>query len=309
MTPNSVRDAQPGGGGGGDDDGTLIGRETTPLLSESIILPRSTSTQPNDDVVDRQTTSSTRSSSASFRYVSNRIIRSLSSSQRENALRNMGVGPAAFLIKDAVLGYQDAPWYGWYDPYKDPQREVRNFLSVLCGRLVAYKITNRLLIAANWVLFVLSFMEPPQWCRDSDLDIAQYNKNDSLREFGDCRIILNAKGTAADGTLDVELYPNFGAMWLSAKQSQAIDLVCVAIIATFGLFELGKDGFELHLYFYPGLKRWLHVSRITLLILLGVGLAAQNVAFSPFFRMLLLATHLRDFQSQVLSLIKMVRLW
>jgi hypothetical protein len=285
--------------GGGDCDSSFIGRETIPLMSESSILGNKL----QEGGADRQMSCST---TASFRYVSDRIIRSLSSSQRERALQESGVGPAAFLIKNAVVGHQDAPWYGWYDPYTDPQKEARNFLSVFCGRLVAYKFMNRVLITANWVLFILSFLEPPQWCRDSDLDITHNNSDDSLREFGDCKIVLNARGTSVDGTADVALYPNFGSMWLSAKQSQAIELVCVGIIATFGLFEFGRDGLELHLYFFPGIKRWLRVLRITLLMLLIVGLAAENVAFSPFFRMLLLATHLRDFQSQVFSLVKMV---
>ncbi len=105
------------------------------------------------------------SSLASFCNVLNRLFWSLLSSQRVHTLRDMGVGPAAlFLIKDAVLlGRQDAPGYGWYDLYKNPQQEVRNLLSLFwCGRLVAYTFMNWLLISANWVLFALSVMEPPQ---------------------------------------------------------------------------------------------------------------------------------------------------
>lgn len=280
-----------------EDSDSSIGKETTPLLSESSILRNN-----RPSTFGRSSTQS----AASFRHVSNRIIRSLSSSQREHALRDMGVGPAAFFIKDAVLGHQDAPWYGWYDPYENPDREIRNFLSLFCGRLIAYNFMNWLMLAANWILFALSFIEPPQWCRDSDLDIAQNNVDDNLREFGDCKIILNARGTAADGTPDVDYYPNSRAMWLSARQSQHVELACVAVIATFGLLELGRDGFEFHLFFYPGLKRWLHILRTALLVSIVIGLVVENVIFSPYFRMLLLATHLRNFQSELFSLIKMV---
>jgi hypothetical protein len=286
-----------------EDRDSLIGKDTTPLLSEGNLLDGNPASRTVS--ADCKRTSSA-SSTDSFRQVSSRIIRSLSSTQREHALRDLGVGPAAFLIKDAVLGYQDAPWYGWYDPYENPHRELRNLVSVVSGRLVANNYMNWLLIVANWVLFGLSFIEPPHWCRDSDLDIVQNRTDDSLQEFGDCKVILNARGTAADGTPDVDLYPNSRAMILSVTQSQNIELVCIGIIAAFALLELGRDGFEFHLFFYPGLKRWLHFLRCVLIALLVVGIVVKNVAFGPCFRMLLLATHLRRFQSELFALVKMV---
>jgi Ion transport protein len=218
----------------------------------------------------------------------------------------MGVGPAAFFIKDAVIGKLDAPYEGWYDPYHDPSREGRNFLSLLCGRIVAYRITNRILLAANWILFCLSFIEPPQWCRDSPLLIAQNNTSDSLSEYGDCKVILGAVGTAVDGTEGVELYPNSNAMWLSAIQSQHVEIACLGIIATFVACQFGRDGFSLRLFFYPGTKRLLHVLRIVIILCLCAGLMVGNTAFNPICRMILLGSFLRNFQTELYSVVIML---
>lgn len=288
--------------------GSTIHSESTPFLSDgsAIVPPPSRSysrrSSAGSKIKHRDSTESTNS----LRKMSSRLIKSLSSSQREYALEKMGVGPAAFFIKDAVVGKLDAPYEGWYDPYENPDREGRNFLSLLCGRLVAYQITNRILLAANWILFVLSFIEPPQWCRDSDLIIAENNLSDSLREYGDCRLILGAMGKAVDGTENVELYPNSNAMWLSVVQSQRVELLCLGVVVTFMAFEFGRDGLNPKLFFYPGVKRWLHVVRIAMFVGLFAGLAFGNTSLNPLCRMILLASHLRNFQTELLSIVVML---
>ena len=55
-----------------------------------------------------------------MRSISNRLISHLSSSEREHALKNLGIGPAAHLIRDAVLGERSPE--NWFDPYADPDR-------------------------------------------------------------------------------------------------------------------------------------------------------------------------------------------
>jgi len=45
------------------------------------------------------------------------ITSSTALAKRREALSEQGVGKAAFLIKDAVIGMRDAPYEGYYDPY------------------------------------------------------------------------------------------------------------------------------------------------------------------------------------------------
>ena len=65
----------------------MTSKESTPLITE--------------DLLDSE-----RSNNSSLRH----FIESFSSSERQHALQVLGVGPAASLIKDAVLGFQDAPY-------------------------------------------------------------------------------------------------------------------------------------------------------------------------------------------------------
>ena len=43
---------------------------------------------------------------SSFRASMHRLLESFSTTERQHALKELGVGPAASMIKDAVLGYQ-----------------------------------------------------------------------------------------------------------------------------------------------------------------------------------------------------------
>jgi len=237
-----------------------------------------------------------------------RFVRSLSSAERQHALEVLGVGPAASMIKDAVLGYQDAPYEGFYDPYANTAdaNVTRDMISVVCGRCIAYTWVKRLLLAANWTLFVLSFLEPPQWCRDSSLELAQGNLNDSLSEYGDCKIILEARGTTADGEENQEYYPNSDAMWLSISQSKHVELSCIFIIFFYMILKMGDDGFNPRLFFYPGYKRWVHSSQCILLVCLLSGILVENTVLNPLFRMMILGTFLRNFQKEFWTMMKMV---
>jgi hypothetical protein len=241
----------------------------------------------------------------------------MSSSQRQKAMA-LNVGPAAFLIKDAVIGQQDAPYEGWYDPYNDDSygNEFRNAVSVICGRLIASNWIIRLLVyVPNWTLFLLSLIEPPQWCRSSSLEMVEMTPHrDSLYEYGDCAVLLAAYGIPATlgnetdtTTTPVDLYPNTNSMFLSIKQTQQIELCCIWIIGLYMLLELGRDGLDTRFFFYKGAKRILHSLRCVLLVFLVISIIIHNTTYNPFLRMLLLTTHLRNFQRELLSVMKMVR--
>ena len=274
----------------------MLDREATHLLSDRSV---GSSIGPDD--------ASHNFSSSSLRYTLSELLESFSSTDRDLALKENGVGPAAAMIKDAVLGYQDAPYEGFFSPYSNPNARIQNFISIVCGRCIAYDLVNNLVLGASWALFILTFLEPPQWCRDSSLEIVQGVMDNSFTEYGHCKIILQARGTAADGEENQYYYPSYDAMWVSVSQSRQVELSCVFIIFCYMILELGKDGFHLPLFFYPGYKRLVHSARIIISVCLVVGVVTDNAILNPLFRMILLGSFLRNFQTEFWTIIKMVR--
>lgn len=277
---------------------SVINQETSPLLSEGWVDSSSSAFFSQD----RRESDSISSMVASI----GRIFEPFDSSERRHALKVMGVGPAAFMIKDAVMGYQDAPYDGFFNPYADPDARVRNMLSVNCGRIIASHWAINLVLGANWVLFFLSFFEPPHWCRDSSLEIAKRNMNNSLSEYGDCQLLLNARGTTIDGIENQDYYPNWNVMFLTISQSKRIELSCISIIFAYLVLKLGDDGFRFQFFFYTGYKRFVHSLQITMLLCLCLGVTFDFHILHPFFRMTLLASFLRNFQKEFLTMAKMV---
>lgn len=195
-----------------------------------------------------------------------------------------------------MFGYQDAPYDGFYDPYSEEHQynTIRNEISVICGRLVVY--LRGAVLATNWILFLLAFIEPPHWCREGDNKL-----------YGDCKETFDLIGTTADGEENTQLYPNAGMLLLSVSQSQWIELHCVVFGFLYLLLQFADDGFILKLFFYQGYKRIAHLSQIILMICIIAGIIAKNTVLNPFFRMLLLGTYLRTFQREFLTFINMVR--
>ena len=155
------------------------------------------------------------------------------------------------------------------------------------------------------MLFILSFLEPPHWCRDSNLQIVEENLKD-LDNYGDCEIILDARGTTIDGQKNQQYYPNWNMMYLTVSQSKSIEMMCIFVIFFYLLLKLGDDGFKLRLFLYPGYKRWVHSSQITILLCLVIGHVFERTTLHPFFRMMMLGSFLRNFQKELLTMMKMV---
>eukprot|EP00804_Cyclotella_cryptica_P018435 CCRYP_004287-RA/>CCRYP_004287-RA protein AED:0.30 eAED:0.30 QI:121/1/1/1/1/1/5/1507/811 len=220
---------------------------------------------------------------------------SFSLRERQRALREAGVGQAAHLCRDAVFGYQDAPYDGSYDPYSErhQHQRIRNEISVVCGRMVV--LLRGVALAANWTLFFLTIVEPPYWCREGD-----------HKYYGDCKEMFDLRGTTADGEQDRQLYPNSGSLMLTMSQSTWIELCCVGFNFFYILLKFADDGFIPRLFFYPGYKRLVHLSQIILIACITAGNMVQNSVFNPFFRMLLLGTYLRRFQREFGTFVKMI---
>ncbi len=262
------------------------------MSSEEVYLLQSTDT-------NGSTGSESSSLRGSVRALSNRLISRLSSSDRNHALQTLGIGPAAHLIRDAVLGERSSD--EWFDPYANPDQPFRNCLSLLCSRLVAYRWMNRLLRATAWILVLLSFIEPPSWCdRNADLKLVEAT---TIDDFGTCGIILTARGTAVDGMENVQFYPNSSSMWLNPTQARRVEAFCLGGIFCFMLLQFGKVGMDLRRFFYV---RKVNTFRLILLVSLISGLCTKSTTYSPFFRLLLLGTYLKSFQKELDSFFRMV---
>ena len=243
-----------------------------------------------------------RRSDFSSSSLSSVLISTLTPSERESALnRNSGIGAAALLIHHAVLG-EKSNIDAWYDPYSTDQPAFRRAISLLCTRLTTFRLMARFQLASAWFLVLLAFIEPPHWCRDSDLQFVQDNVEES--KFGDCGILLKARGIASDGEEDVEFYPNSNSMWLTVDDSRWLELACSSILAIFLALQFGSDGFDLSKFFFPGYTRLLNALRLSVLVLLFWAPSAG--IFNPLFRLVLLGTYLKDFQIELRTLLKMV---
>ncbi|KAL7471996.1 hypothetical protein ACHAXS_012301 [Conticribra weissflogii] len=223
---------------------------------------------------------------------------------RQRALKEEGVGQAAFLIRDAVIGHQDAPYEGYYDPYSNEDDKVRNAISVVCGRLVVQ--CRGFVVLVGWIMFSLSFFEPPHWCRDmTNLDLPE-GADVNTNGYGTCEYLLYARGTTADGEEDQQYYPNSISMLLTVSQTQIVELACLIVISMYMLVRFADDGFVPSLFFYPGQKRLRHTVQISVLVSLFAGNLAGGTKLNPLMRMLILGSFLRSFQREFWTFLEMI---
>lgn len=280
-------------------------KESSPLLdADSHYITRSVSFDPQTETAGLADSTRSTGSQNSFSSI---LWENFSPSERESALQKDGVGSAAFLIRDAVLGEEELPYESCYDPYACLENEWRNFLAIICGRLSANQWVVGLVQGTAWMLTLLTFIEPPYWCRDSDLFLVQNTTVDEVDKFGSCGVLLNAKGESPDGETSVDYYPNSSAMWVTIEESRAVEWVCLSIVTFYLILKFGRDGFESKRFFINGYSHSVRLLQCCLIIFLFHGLLTQYTEYSPFVRLLLLGTFMRDFQREAYTLMKMVR--
>jgi hypothetical protein len=217
--------------------------------------------------------------------------------EHRRTLQERGVGRAAHLIKDAVIGHQDAPYEGFYDAYQYPHRVFRNALSIVCGRLVVQ--LRGVVLFSSWLMFLLTFFEPPAWCRNAShlqIVVDAEEGDQAVKGYGDCKLLLDAYGTTEDDEENQQLYPNSKTMLLTIYQSKLIEIACGSFIASYIALAFAHDGFVPRLFFYPGEKRLLHtVQCLASVCLLRNAISDDytSAISSPFLRLLILGSFLR----------------
>jgi hypothetical protein len=208
-------------------------------------------------------------------------------SERQHELQK--VWSAAHLVRDAFIGETAEPYDSWFDPYARPENQFKNYYAILCCHLearLAWPIS-----VAMWALVLLSFIEPPYWCRGLDIE--------TDHAFGSCGAVLNAHDPTDE---KLSYYPNFDVMLLTVQQAHTIQLVFIAVLFFRLLVRIGRNGFELLRFFYPGV-RYVNSLRCLMLVLM---IFERTSMYHPFFRLILLGTYLTSCQREMRTLIELV---
>ena len=212
------------------------------------------------------------------------FMRHFTDSERLEALEKPGVGAAAFLIRDAVLGDTENPAEGAYDPYKNPDHFLQNLISVWCRRLCSMRSICRFMNGVVWALALLSFFEPPPWCFHipSLLEDDDDDNFDTIMTVGHCHIVMSMRGPPATednttSTEEVEYYPASGALLLARYQAEYVEFFCLAMITIFLMMKIGRDGCSLKRFLRPGPAQMSRASAFFSAVALVVGMVTSTV--------------------------------
>ena len=220
--------------------------------------------------------------------------------RRSAALAIPGVGPAAFLVRDAFLGMSENPSDGAYNPYIHPDSTFVNDVSIWCHRITNQIFVRRILRWCLFVLVMVTFFEPPNWCLSKD--------------SGSCKEKLSMTGPSlSNPNVTVEYYPNTGTTFLTEFQSVAVELGCVSILWIYLALCIGRDGCSLVTYFRPGPAqrvRILETSSLTMLTIGIIGDMASNYTLprfmAPFWRLVILVSFSRESQREIETMFRLV---
>jgi hypothetical protein len=186
---------------------------------------------------------------------------------------------------------------GAYNPYKDESKAFLNNVSIACRRWCTHGPVLRVLHAAVLLLLLLTFIEPPRWCEE------QHQPG--------CDVVLNLQGTPAGrgaGESDkvTFLYPSTRAIFLTSRQSKWIEALCLAVIAIVVAVRIGRDGLSLQRYLRPNAMRFNRVAQLACLLLMALGIIADNTAWNPYWRMMMAITFVTTAQREIQVLIGML---
>lgn len=233
----------------------------------------------------------------------------LSQTQRAQALERTGVGEAAFLIRDALMGLDENPSKGAYDPYKHPNASITNTISIMCRRFCSSRIMRRLLQVLIYGMLLVTYFEPPNWCRNFPLT-APNGKS----YIADCKEVMSTWGPAANNsTLHVQWYPNTSTTLLTTQEALIIQTITVIFVWFFLFACYGQDGLSFERYFRPGGVRTERIVQVFSVSMLTLGLIMEAVPsydfpqlFAPFWRLSLMISFDREARKEIYTLFQLV---
>lgn len=282
--------------------------ETTPLM-------QSQDSSPSDRTLDASLRTFDHSSS---NILSVNSLFHVTEKKRLLALAHEGVGGAAFLIRDAVLGSVENPADGAYDPYANPDAETLNKVSIICRRICSIRSVSILNYAVIGLLLLLTFIEPPNWCRYMVREGEEIHDAFLIRK-GRCEDFMSATGRPASFGADttdadeVEYYPNTSTMLLTTHQSHLVECFCLFFLWTYIWLRIGRDGLSLRRYFRAGTARTVRIIGFTCMTFLTIGLIHDMCTMmdkdrylAPYFRILIFISASRECMREFRTLFRMV---
>jgi hypothetical protein len=185
---------------------------------------------------------------------------------------------------------------GAYNPYQDESKAFLNKVSIACRRWCSHGAVLRVLHAAVLLLLLLTFIEPPRWCEEQQQG---------------CDVLLNLQGTPAGGRVGESdevtyLYPSTRAIFLTSRQSKWIEALCLGVITVVVAVRIGRDGLSLQRYLRPNAVRFNRVAQLACLLLMALGIIADNTAWNPYWRMMMAITFVTTAQREIQVLIGML---
>lgn len=284
------------------------------------------------------------------------LWRTSESERKRQKLRRSHIGAAAFLIRDAVLGayhpvddpaavmveggmtavYDPHDYHHHHHPDDDETTAANCFVffhatfCLWCRRWCNHWTLWYLLHCTMTCLILLTFVEPPHWCRDYyQENIVRENGGPKIAQpgGGGCEALLTATGPPAttstnDNSMAVDVdyyYPNAGTgLWLTVPQSQVTETILLVVIATILLVRIGRDGLSLRRYLRRSPVRTNRVTQLFCLLALATGLALEQgshpnlvalkytAQYHAYFRLFLLFSFLGRSQREIRVLIDML---
>ena len=177
----------------------LIAAGSTTLQAQAPIVlaadPSNANENNNNNNSNSKSKSKSNSSRNKLRTLTRFMLQATTHSDRErhrHQLRGASracLGTAAALVRDCVLGDEvENPSEGCYDPYtasnETDGEKLRNAVALGCRRWCP--TANQLVWIPMTLLILLTFLEPPHWCRD----------NVNL-PYGGCETYFRATGVPA----------------------------------------------------------------------------------------------------------------
>lgn len=231
--------------------------------------------------------------------------------------QNFEIKSAAYLLRDAVLLSNSSSPYDYVDDYN--RRLVSGVVdsrSDLCRRILCLPMVQMVTKISVYGLMLLSFFEPPSWCRD-------FPDGDD-NQFDGCGAALASKGEPAFYIDDSEAreqdyYPNMGINFLTVSQAFSLEAIFSIVILIQTLLIFGRDGFFFKDFSSLNLNtltmdnlRITYVVRIVRLIAilwLVLGLITAGLdsrPFAIFLRIILFITYSQITQQEIVTSIQMI---
>jgi hypothetical protein len=156
---------------------------------------------------------------------------------------------AAFLLRDAIILSKDTSLFAHTDYLISTNSITKNGssdngFSKICRRILTLPIVTRLLTLCVIGMVVISFIEPPAWCR-------KFENEDGT--VGGCEYAMNMQGVPAFYVDDTEdkiqyYYPSTRTDYLDTSQAFKIEVALLLLIILHTLLCIGKDGLSLKKY-------------------------------------------------------------